>query len=304
MKDNTLDRFWDKVDIGSREECWLWKTGYASYKGYGLLSIKGKNVKAHRYSFFIYNHYWPPVVIQQCNNRACVNPAHLLAGTRALVTSNNIKKGKHAQSSKTHCSQGHEYSEENTHVDNREGGHRRRCRTCARLRYVPKKKKREDQIKNMTTLDRFWAKVDVGSPEECWIWNASKSLKSYGRFDGGEKYKSAHRYSYLIHKGAIPDGMFVCHACDNPPCVNPNHLWLGTPSENTIDMLVKGRRPARKKGFKYKPQQFCKNGHEKTPENIYVYTRPNGYSIKVCQICAKQRRKANAQRKKKHENKD
>ena len=161
-----------------------------------------------------------------------------------------------------------------------------------------------------TTPDRFWDKVDVGPPEECWIWTASKnSLSGYGKFNAGEKkYNSAHRYSYFIHKGAIPDGMFVCHVCDNPPCVNPNHLWVGTASENTIDMLSKGRRPARTKGHKhteqYKLQQFCKNGHEKTPENTYIHTRPNGYSIRHCKICRKQSRKAYAQRKKKHENED
>jgi hypothetical protein len=298
MEDKTADRFWAKVDVGSPEECWPWKTDYAHNKGYGLFSIKGKNVKAHRYSFFIHNHYWPPVVIQECDNRACVNPAHLIAGTRALVSSNNIKKGKHAQANKTHCPQGHKYSESNTGVygDRR----RRRCRTCARLRYVPKHKNREDQMTNTTKSDRFWAKVDVRSPEECWVWTASRSKPSgYGRFNAGEKkYASAHRYSYFIHNGAIPDGMYVCHTCDNPPCVNPNHLWLGTPSENTLDMFRKGRKPPRKKGYKHKTQQFCKNGHERTPENTYVHTRPDGNSIRHCRICRKQSRKAYAQKNK------
>lgn len=57
---------------------------------------------------------------------------------------------------------------------------------------------------------------------------------------------SAHRYCWTIHFGAIPKGKWVCHHCDNPPCCNPSHLFLGTPSDNTRDMLRKGRRPSRK----------------------------------------------------------
>jgi hypothetical protein len=85
-------------------------------------------------------------------------------------------------------------------------------------------------------------------PSGCWAWIGSKNIYGYGRFKKslGTRDKfimvAAHRYSYEMHKGEIPNGLFVCPSCDNPPCVNPDHLWLGTPADNTHDMIAKGRQ--------------------------------------------------------------
>ncbi len=86
---------------------------------------------------------------------------------------------------------------------------------------------------------RFLTKVKK-SPQ-CWIWVGGKSLNGYGKFFLNGKLTEAHRASYAIFRGVIPPNMCVCHTCDNPCCVNPKHLWLGTRSDNMQDMLAKGR---------------------------------------------------------------
>lgn len=75
----------------------------------------------------------------------------------------------------------------------------------------------------------------------CWIWAGDHS-NLYGRFTFNGKRQLAHRISYQLHKGEIPSNMFVCHRCDSPFCVNPDHLFVGTAKDNVHDMMKKGRR--------------------------------------------------------------
>lgn len=90
------------------------------------------------------------------------------------------------------------------------------------------------------TLDRFYSKFRFEPSTECWIWTAGKHDGVYGGFQF-EVWTYAHRASWMIHKGAIPDGLLICHKCDNPLCVNPDHLFLGTDQDNTLDCMSKGR---------------------------------------------------------------
>jgi hypothetical protein len=88
--------------------------------------------------------------------------------------------------------------------------------------------------------ERFLAKV-IKSPEGCWQWAGGIYPSGYGSFWIDGQTRRANRVSYELFKGAIPEGLFVLHECDNPPCVNPDHLFLGTPLDNMQDKCAKGR---------------------------------------------------------------
>lgn len=93
--------------------------------------------------------------------------------------------------------------------------------------------------------DRFWGGLDrskgLGPQGDCWEWAKGRVQQGYGRLSVGRSEVRAHRFSYELAYGPIPEGMMVCHRCDNPPCCNPEHLFLGTALENNQDKAEKDR---------------------------------------------------------------
>lgn len=90
--------------------------------------------------------------------------------------------------------------------------------------------------------ERFWSKVDKKGVDDCWLFTSNHGGTQYGMLSvpKGQEY-FAHRISWIIHNGSIPDGLLVLHTCDVPKCVNPKHLFLGTNQDNMDDMVKKGR---------------------------------------------------------------
>ena len=118
----------------------------------------------------------------------------------------------------------------------------------------------------------FWSHVDIRGVEECWPWKGKPNRFGYGRYRG----EYAHRIAYELGNGPL-DGLCSLHACDNPPCQNPSHLFKGTKRDNANDMISKGRHRG---GGGRKPD--CPRGHAYEPDNYYV-TSSGSRQCKTCQ---------------------
>lgn len=148
----------------------------------------------------------------------------------------------------------------------------------------PKPRKNHLALTALKEADRkrFWSKVRRSHPKECWEWQGTKNNKGYGNLWLNDRPVLAHRISFFLSQENFNQTLIVCHHCDNPSCVNPAHLFVGTDADNARDMTEKGRN------FLPNPSlPFCPNGHFYNPQNTYF--RPDGG--RRCKICHAAREK-------------
>lgn len=159
--------------------------------------------------------------------------------------------------------------------------------SCATLRAEIKSAWKNHPIIRME-LENFLKYVSK-EKNGCWNWTSNLDSRGYGQIRRQRKTFHAHRFSWQLHKSEIPDGLCVLHRCDNPRCVNPEHLWLGTLSDNTQDMIAKGRS---RQGGRFGPlATHCAHGHELTEENTWPYPKNgDGPVYRQCKICNRDRK--------------
>jgi hypothetical protein len=139
---------------------------------------------------------------------------------------------------------------------------------------------------NLTDKDRarFLSKVRVNAQTHCWEWQGCFDKDGYGFFRHQGKNRRAHRVAFKLHNGTLPTDAYVLHACDNPKCVNPEHLLLGTNADNIADMIAKGRslRGSTNHNSKLTEEQVA--GIRTLTERFYISQRSIAKSLNVSQV--------------------
>lgn len=187
--------------------CWIWQRS-RDPNGYGKIRVKNKSKLVHRISWELANGAAIPtglIIRHKCDNPGCLRPDHLLLGTHKDNGRDRVKRGPAPK-------------------------YRRQDKAHLYIRG--------------SLGNKFAAYANIGNPDECWLWKGGISSSGYGIISSKGSHRTAHRASYELHKGKIPEELIVRHKCDNPPCVNPDHLELGTHMDNVRDRVLRGRGKA------------------------------------------------------------
>jgi len=139
------------------------------------------------------------------------------------------------------------------------------------------------------TLDQLRARCEVIPEAGCWIWMGAVRDDGYGAVSGDYPTRTAHRLAKMLAGADVPARMHVCHRCDTPLCVNPNHLFVGTAFDNMADMTRKGRR---RTGINWTSRDRCENGHAYLPGSYFVDVRHNARICRHCRALADGRHRA------------
>lgn len=123
---------------------------------------------------------------------------------------------------------------------------------------MPRPVKNHNDKRCKPASERFWRHVNKATESGCWEWVGFKNNYGYGQFWADNRMVYAHRFSYELHHGKLCDGLFACHRCDNPKCVNPDHLFSGSAKENADDCSKKGRRPKSRGRFTDKIERLIR----------------------------------------------
>lgn len=129
--------------------------------------------------------------------------------------------------------------------------------------------------KGMTLEEVFWEGVDLGAQGDCWGWLKSFHRQGYGQVGHANKTLRSHRVSYTLYVSPIPEGLYICHHCDNRWCVNPHHLFVGTHTDNMRDMVNKNRD-------RYRNKTHCPEGHLLQGDNLYLSPKSGHRSCREC----------------------
>lgn len=246
------DRLWEKVAIAGPDDCWLWFASTDGH-GYGHLSSGGRNsatLKAHQVAYERAHGPVPAGLLLRhtCDTPRCCNPRHLIPGTVQQNADDRTRRGRNRNAPPKMVDRVRsQWTPPNRRIQCV-------CQHCGLLFEVTPSRAAKGYGKYCSPLhyregkkrplaERFWEKVDKSG--ECWIWTAGKLPWGYGAFTDARRpigETVAHRIAWTFTHGPIPKGLQVLHwVCDNPPCVRPSHMKLGTNAQNRQDSVNKGR---------------------------------------------------------------